>query len=186
MGFSRRGMNTSEFKAIELISRRGKAEIWEPETEKLLVLIFNHLSACQTDFFNMCLHTLADVLLAVGRLYIDMDENVSINVSRLRIGPKVIVHGHKFKRGKEMREDVEAEWCATAGLNDCQHPRAEPTRPWCSFLSAVSNRCETPSQTYQNLSKIRPGSATIPTRGTQIAAWNASPGKEGPHQSAGA
>lgn len=45
-----------------------------------------------------------------------------------------------------MREDVEAEWCATAGLNDCQHPRAEPTRPWCSFLSAVSNRCETPSQ----------------------------------------
>nr|XP_047936130.1 uncharacterized protein LOC106029742 isoform X4 [Anser cygnoides] len=98
MGFSRRGMNTSEFKAIELISRRGKAEIWEPETEKLLVLIFNHLSACQTDFFNMCLHTLADVLLAVGRLYIDMDENVSINVSRLRIGPKVIVHGHKFKR----------------------------------------------------------------------------------------
>lgn len=33
MGFGHRGTNTNEFKAIELISRRGKAEIWEPETE---------------------------------------------------------------------------------------------------------------------------------------------------------
>lgn len=49
---------------------------WALLLTALLVLIFNHLSACQTDFFNMCLHTLADVLLAVGRLYIDMDENV--------------------------------------------------------------------------------------------------------------
>lgn len=49
---------------------------WALLLTDLLVLIFNHLLACQTDFFNMCLHTLPDVLPAVGRLYIDMDENV--------------------------------------------------------------------------------------------------------------
>lgn len=33
IGFSCRRTNTSEFKVIEPISRRGKTEIWEPEIE---------------------------------------------------------------------------------------------------------------------------------------------------------